>query len=212
MAEHSSDEEPLVSVVIPTYNSEKTIGRALASVFAQTYTPVEIIIADDCSTDNTVTAIENLQNSTIQIVRMESNGGPAKARNAGIDAAKGEYIAFLDSDDEWLPEKLAKQVEMLESNASLSIVGCRAETVDGAGSVLEVFPEDAPILGPDGWKGLLLSSWLSTICVMTRRDLLQDERFDETMQVAEDRDLWIRLARRGDVVCIQTWSRWLSAW
>lgn len=106
------DEKPKVSVIIPTYNREHLIGRAIQSVLNQTYRDFEIIVVDDGSTDNIGEVVKSFNDERIRYIRHEKNKGAAAARNTGIKAAKGEYIAFQDSDDEWLPEKLEKQMKV----------------------------------------------------------------------------------------------------
>ena len=101
---------PLISVVVPTFNRKKTISYCLNSVLTQTYNNLEVIVVDDCSTDNTVSIINNFPDPRLRCVVLEKNSGAQAARNRGIIEAKGEWIAFQDSDDEWLPEKLEKQV------------------------------------------------------------------------------------------------------
>ena len=101
---------PLISVVIPTFNRQKTISYCLTSVLAQTYNNLEVIVVDDCSTDNTVSIINNYPDPRLRCIVLEKNSGAQAARNRGIIEAKGDWIAFQDSDDEWLPEKLEKQV------------------------------------------------------------------------------------------------------
>lgn len=109
-------EKPLVSVVIPVYNREETIERAVNSVLNQTYSNIELIVVDDGSTDNSLNVIKQLKTDKMKIFEQNHLGANA-ARNLGISVAKGEYIAFQDSDDEWLPEKLEKQITyMLENN------------------------------------------------------------------------------------------------
>ena len=103
----------MVSVIIPTYNREKTILRAINSVLDQTYKEIELIIVDDGSIDNTRKIVESLNCQKIKYI-YQKNGGAAKARNTGIIAASGEYISFQDSDDYWYPEKLEKQLAELE--------------------------------------------------------------------------------------------------
>lgn len=106
---------PFVSVIIPTYNRANTIGYCLDSVANQTYKNIEIIVVDDCSTDGTVGIVKKYPDVRVRCIVLENNGGAQRARNRGIQEAKGEWIAFQDSDDEWMPEKLEKQVEVLSS-------------------------------------------------------------------------------------------------
>ena len=111
----------LVSVIMPTYNCAKFIEESVKSVIAQTVTDWEIQIVDDCSSDNTADVIDPYLKtySNIHYYRLSKNGGPAKARTEGIARASGKYIAFLDSDDIWSPDKLEKQIQFMESNKIL---------------------------------------------------------------------------------------------
>lgn len=105
---------PHVSVIIPVFNGEQTIKRALDSVFAQTFLNIEVIVVDDASSDNTAELVASYADDRLAIIRCPENQGAAAARNKGIEAAKGRWVAFLDSDDAWKPEKLSRQVELLE--------------------------------------------------------------------------------------------------
>jgi glycosyltransferase involved in cell wall biosynthesis len=109
-------DRPLISVVLPTYNREKYIKRAMDSVLRQTYENVELIIVDDKSTDNTIAVASAYRDERVKLIRHRENLGCSAARNTGIDAARGEYIAFQDSDDVWLPHKLEKQLRLLRSS------------------------------------------------------------------------------------------------
>lgn len=106
---------PLVSVVIPTYNGSKTIQRAIQSALNQTHSNIEIIVVDDCSTDNTSEVVKNIKSEKIILIRHEVNKNGSAARNTGIRSAEGKYIAFLDDDDEWLEQKVEKQLHYLNS-------------------------------------------------------------------------------------------------
>ena len=124
---------PKVSIVIPTYNSEKFIDRTIKSVLNQTFQNFELIIVDDCSVDNTRKMIREFQkqDDRIKLIALEKNSGaPAHPKNVGIKNAKGEYIAFLDHDDEWLPKKLERQIELFIKNEKLGFVSCNAFIVD----------------------------------------------------------------------------------
>jgi len=107
--------KPVVSIIIPTYNRAHFIGRAIRSVLNQTYTDFEVIVVDDASIDDTEEVVKNIKDPRIRYIRHETNKGGAAARNTGIKASKGELIAFQDSDDEWLPEKLEKQMKVFEN-------------------------------------------------------------------------------------------------
>jgi len=104
-----------VSIITPLYNSEKYIAEAIDSVLLQSYTDFEMIIIDDCSQDNSVKVVKRYHDKRIQLIRLEANNGAGIARNTGINAAKGRYIAFLDSDDLWLPNKLEKQINFMRT-------------------------------------------------------------------------------------------------
>ena len=114
---------PLVSVVIPVYNRETTVGRAAASVLNQSYTNLELIIVDDCSNDNSLQVIHEFQDKRIIVITSEQNSGANAARNKGILAAKGQYVAFQDSDDEWVKDKLKIQMQdMINRDLSASFL------------------------------------------------------------------------------------------
>lgn len=108
------NETPKVSVIIPTYNRSHTIERAITSILNQTLQDFEIIVVDDGSRDDTMGVLDRLPAARIRSLHHQHNLGPAAARNTGIGVARGEYVAFLDSDDEWLPEKLSEQVDQLQ--------------------------------------------------------------------------------------------------
>ncbi len=113
---NSKNYRSLVSIIMPSYNSSKTIEVSIDSVLAQSYSNWELLITDDSSSDNTVEIIESYKDPRIRLYRHDSNQGTGAARNNSIRIAKGEYIAFLDSDDLWLPEKLAKQISFMQTN------------------------------------------------------------------------------------------------
>lgn len=195
----SNTDGPTVSVVIPTHNSENSIRRCLDSIARQSYTNLEVIVVDDASRDSTVETVKAYSDIDVNLIAQTVNTGPAAARNAGIDAASGDYIAFMDSDDEWLPQKLERQVAALEANPRMAIVGCRACWLDAEGNVMSRFPETPPIVGAEGWKGLLMDSWLHTSAAVVRASLVGGQRFNPDLLVGEDRDFWIRMARQGEV-------------
>lgn len=111
--------EDLVSVVLPVYNRENTIKRAIDSVLVQTYANIELIIVDDASTDHTVDIIKSYEDDRINLICLRKRGGANKARNIGISNARGEFVAFQDSDDEWLSNKLAVQIAFMQAQGNL---------------------------------------------------------------------------------------------
>ena len=111
-----------VSIITPLYNSEKYITEAIDSVLEQSYTNFELIIIDDCSQDNSVKAVKSYSDVRIRLICLKANKGAGIARNKGIHEATGRYIAFLDSDDVWLPNKLEKQVQFLRKNSQKVIL------------------------------------------------------------------------------------------
>lgn len=108
----------LVSIITPTYNAERTIASCIESVIAQTYLDWEMLITDDCSQDSTVKIVEQYaaSDARIRLIRLEKNGGAGAARNRSITEAQGRYIAFLDADDRWMPNKLQRQVEFMQQH------------------------------------------------------------------------------------------------
>ena len=108
---------PIVSVIIPVYNRSSTIARSVESALAQTFQALEVIVVDDGSSDATRDRVESIQDERLRLIRHESNRGAAAARNTGMQASQAKYIAWLDSDDEWLPEKLQTQLDVLQHAA-----------------------------------------------------------------------------------------------
>ena len=130
----SSKANPLVSVIIPLYNQKQYIGRAIKSVLRQTYSPIEIIVVNDGSTDNPHEILISYLDK-IRIIT-QSNKGLAAARNAGFNIAKGKYIQFLDADDTILKNKIETQTNILENNNDLGLTACRTIWVDEEGKTL----------------------------------------------------------------------------
>lgn len=192
---------PLVSVIIPAHNACTTLVRALRSVVSQTYRPLEIVVVDDASVDGTGDIARNFAGLPIRLETLDQQSGAAAARNRGIAASSGEYIAFLDADDEWAPQKTAIQLAILMKDQSLSFVTCEADLVAPDGRFMCVInPNRARPHGPEAWKTLLRHPCVGTPCVMARRDLLQQiGGFNPTLWIGEDQDLWIRLALHGPV-------------
>jgi glycosyltransferase involved in cell wall biosynthesis len=180
-----SSTEPLVSVIVPVYEGERFLEAALASVSAQTYGHLETIVVDDGSSDRSAELAE--RRPGVRVLR-QRNGGVAAARNAGLERARGELLAFLDQDDEWLPQRLAKQVEHLRAHPDLAIVRARMEVALQNGTPRPPWLEASRLTEPQ--PGYAPSTWL------VRREAFElAGRFDTTFELACDSD-W--LARASD--------------
>jgi cellulose synthase/poly-beta-1,6-N-acetylglucosamine synthase-like glycosyltransferase len=197
---------PQVSVVIPAYNAASTIVRAIDSVLAQQGATLEIIIVDDGSSDRTVEVVQERIGALPQarLLRMKKNSGVSAARNTGIHAARGEFLAFLDADDEWLPGKLSSQLARIVDDPEVTLVSCNSRLLAPNGASLkEGHQNRRPVEGADAWKTLLTYNFIPTPTVLTRTELVRDcGGFDEAMAVGEDLDLWIKLAARGKVAVL----------
>ena len=189
--------EPKVSVVIPLYNKKGYIGQTVESVLAQTYSNFEVIVVDDGSTDGSELELEPYKQD-IQYI-WQDNLGPSQARNRGIQAAKGDLVAFLDADDRWFPEKLAEQVRFLANHPSLVWCGCNYQVVHAAsGNSHRAFevPSGPPSVVFDDWFAANRERlMILTSGVVVRRDVLADVGgFDDQFPAGQDFDLWIRIA------------------
>ncbi len=199
--------EVLVSVIIPAFNAADTIIRAIDSVRAQHATSLEIIIIDDGSSDTTTGVVmANIgAGENIQLLKMQKNSGVSAARNAGIRIAKGRFLAFLDADDIWLPEKLCKQIEAMEKDPSITLVSCNSQLIAESGLPVKVGHLNRPPMeGDEAWKTLLIYNFLPTPTVLTRTSLVKEiGGFDESLAVGEDLDLWIKLGLHGKIVVLK---------
>jgi glycosyltransferase involved in cell wall biosynthesis len=188
-------DESSVSVIIPAYNAERTIGRALDSVFAQTRLPDEVLVVDDGSPHSLATALRPF-GDRVRVLR-QPNGGAASARNRGIEQTHGRLIAFLDADDYWYPTKLERQCEILKRYPHVGLVGAwfheEQPGADGVDAILDKRFFDK-VLKVSGEQTFVVATqiWMGTVVV--RRESLADRRFVSGLEPAEDRDLWIRLA------------------
>lgn len=184
---------PVVSIIIPTRNRAAMLREAIESVRTQTYAAWELIVIDDGSTDETPQMMESLTrlDARIRFVRQVS-AGVSKARNAGIQQARGRYVAFLDDDDLFLPQKLAIQVAALECQPTLGFVYSQTEWVDRTGTRLSLHPT-TPV---GDLRGLFEACAIPLQTVVCRTELLEEVGgFDERLTIGEDYDLWLRLAR-----------------
>jgi glycosyltransferase involved in cell wall biosynthesis len=196
---------PLVSVVLPAFNAATFICQALESVMQQTYRHLEILVVDDASIDATAAVTTSLaqQDSRIRLLRRETNGGPAAARNAGLAEAEGIYTAFIDSDDEWAPNKLALQMAALAANPGAVLACCNARWVRNRAELGTIYDGCRVDSGPHAWKAMLEDMFVGTPCAVVRTAAARRLcGFDESLQVGEDQDFWLRLAFSGEVVAL----------
>lgn len=183
----------MISVVIPTYNRARLIERAVKSVLMQDYGNIEVIVVDDCSTDNTEDVVKHISGN-ITYIKLEKNSGACVARNIGIDSANGKYIAFQDSDDSWNASKLSEQVAALEENNS-DVVFCNHTIFrNGNQSKGTVFPQGCPE-GFITYEKLLWQSIASTQCILGKTEIFRKIKFDDTMPRFQDWDFILRLAQ-----------------
>lgn len=192
--------EPLVSAVIPVYNGSKYLREAIDGVLRQTYKPLELVIVDDGSTDDSPQIIASYQGRA-RVLR-QANQGVARARNAGIRAARGEWIAFLDQDDWWLPEKVAKQVELAGANGQVGLVHTDVEHYDDVSGryVARFNPNRSDLLVGRCYDRLLLGNAVFNCTVLVRKSVLDEVGgFNEGMpgNTVQDFDLWLRVAKRS---------------
>ncbi|MCH8850101.1 MAG: glycosyltransferase family 2 protein [Chloroflexi bacterium] len=190
---------PWVSVIIPTYDRVVMLRRAIASVLGQTFRDFELIVVDNGSRDGTEKMVRNIPDPRVRLVRRPRPEGPARARNAGIAVARGEWVAFLDNDDEWLPEKLERQMARMEqeSDPKTAIIYC-ALYPEEAGGERRL---SAEVALPEGdLTDILLRQdviMTPTVYVVKRSALTEIGGFAPAADSAEDVDCWMRLACRG---------------
>lgn len=189
-----------VSVVVPTYNRAATIFESIKSISVQTYRDFEIIVVDDGSTDNTKEVLASLCLRNEIRNFQQSNKGAAAARNKGIAEAQGEYIAFCDSDDLYVPEKLELQVKYLENHPECGLVYSDLMSFCGDQVVCpSYFAERRPY---EGWvfEKLVERNFITNVSVMVRRKCLEEVGgFNESLRTSEDYEMWLRFTRKFQV-------------
>lgn len=194
---------PTVSVIIPTYNRANLVGKAIKSVLSQTYQDFEIIVIDDGSTDNTEETVKSFNNFKIRYICHSDNRGISAARNTGIRASLGKYIALLDSDDEWLPEKLDKQVDVLQNKSSeVGVVCSWSYNIDEKGSYIS--KRCLPKKGGYIYEDLLSTNPISVPTVLIRKECFNRVGlFDDLLNTQQDWDMWIRISKYYRFVLIK---------
>lgn len=188
------------AVVIPTYNCALHLRRALYSVAAQTYQDIDVVVVDDGSTDGTEAYSTYMPSDWLMI--KQTHSGPAAARNRGIAASSSKYVAFLDADDIWLPEKLELQIELLERQPEVGLVCsyCSSIGSDGVGGGLV----RAPSLQPGNqFEYLLRDCFIFTPTVVVRRECLEEVGgFNGNLKTSEDFNLWLKITTRWQIAIV----------
>ncbi len=186
---------PLVTVVVPTYQRAAVLEQALRSALAQTYDRIEVLVEDDGSTDGTEAMVAKLADPRVRYAWAPNVGRPAHVRNRAIRNGRGELVAFLDSDDLWEREKLARQLDVLLASPELAGVSCNASWLP---------PRDRPLLPTKedlrpSFVELLASNVIVNSGAVVRREILDEVGlFDDELEDTEDYDLWLRILRRRD--------------
>jgi len=184
-----------ISVVIPTYNRYEVLKRALASVYAQTHKAKEVIVIDDGSTDNTSQIIKDFPDIKYFF---QNNAGVSSARNLGIQKARCEWIAFLDSDDEWHRDKLQEHLELHLNNPELQMSYTDEKWIRETREIK--IPKKYRKFGGDIFKECLSHCIIAPSATLIHRDLLDRVGlFDESLEVCEDYDLWLRVAMDNEI-------------
>jgi glycosyltransferase involved in cell wall biosynthesis len=195
---------PLISVVIPAYNRETTIGYCLETVLRQSYKSIEIIVVDDGSIDGTVAVVRSFSDQRIRLIETKARRGAQAARNAGITAAAAQWIAFQDSDDEWLPEKLEKQLVVLKAASfdARTLVHCSGIMID-EGTGMKIPVGDLPAKGDDAYR-LLLSTYgpMFQGMLVSKSALTSIGLLDEAVPSFQEWDTAIRLAKQCSFIYI----------
>jgi len=189
---------PTVSVIIPFHNRVKWVAEAVQSVLDQTYSNFEVILVDDGSTED-ITQCNFINDNRIRYIRQD-NRGPAVARNRGIDVALGRYVAFLDSDDLFLPTKLEIQIAHMEDHPNVPFSHTSYQRISKAGEPLEII--NSGRFTGKVYPEILLNCPIGTSTVMIHRDILGDMRFETSIRSGEDVILWIRIAKEYKIMGI----------
>ena len=198
---------PAVSIVLPTFNRLKFLRKAVDSIFEQSFLDWELIIADDGSDSETAAFLATLVNPPrVRLLRLQHTGNPSAARNAALREARGKYIAFLDSDDLWLPQKLERQLRAMAADPVRRWCYTALSRVDADGNLLPSEAARRRVLhgGAVLEKLLTLEIAVATPCVIAERALIQQAGgFDEEQKYFEEYDLWQRLSLISDVIALE---------
>lgn len=191
----------MISVIIPSYNRAGILPMAIDSVLGQTYRDIELILVDDGSTDGTEDLIRSIKDSRLRYIKLEKNGGACRARNTGIDAAKGEYLAFQDSDDRWHPDKLERQLRFLQETGA-DMVYCAMNRVSANGQNTQKVPREKIVneaSKSDRYKKLLEKNTMAMVGVLCKAECAREVRFDDALPRWQDWDWALRIFQLYEV-------------
>lgn len=191
----------LISVIIPCYNSEKTIKKTIESVLNQSFSDLELIVINDGSEDSTLEIISNFQDSRIKIFSFENSGGNI-SRNRGLKYAAGKFVSFLDADDIWTADKLANQLQALQENECVMVAYSWTDYIDENGEFL--LSGTHITVNGDVYEKLLVNNFLENGSnpLIRREAIIELGGFDESLNAAQDWDMWLRLACKFDFICV----------
>ncbi len=198
-----TESSPKVSIVIPTYKRSAILKRSLKSVLAQTFQNYEVLVVDDCSGDDSETVVKDFGDRRIRYLKHQTNKGGSAARNTGVREATGEYVAFLDSDDEWLPNKLEKQLALfsnIDESYCAVYTGFICVAADGVAGqkILRIHNGDV-------FNDLLVCNFMSTLSTLiVKREVLEKiSGLDERLKSCQDWDLYLRISKVCKVACCE---------
>lgn len=189
----------MISIIIPTYNRESTIKRSIDSILRQTYQDFEIIVVDDNSTDNTKKVVLDIKDKRVKYIKHEYNLGANAARNTGVENARGDIVAFQDSDDEWAENKLEKQLYYMELKDA-DIVSCCISKFEGKnrGKVIPGRKIDSKNIKTE----LLYGNFISGQTILGKKECFVEEKFDDTLPRLQEWELMIRLSQKYNIYFI----------
>ncbi len=189
---------PVLSIIMPLYNSERFIGQAIQSLLTQSFKEFELIIIDDASSDGSLDIVKEFKDGRIRILINEKNQGISFTRNKGLNVARGRFIAPFDSDDVAMPDKFAKQVRFLGSHPGYGMIGSWAQLIDHDGNFLKkrwklpAKPKAIPAI-------LLFRNYFCHSSIIMRREAIPIGGYDDRLQIGEDYKMWIEIARKWKV-------------
>src|ERR1700682_983363 len=195
---------PLVSVVMPVYNAEKYLQPAIESILNQSYSNQEIIIINDGSTDSSKNIILNFRDPRVRFFENPENWGIERTRNRGLEEAKGEYIAVLDSDDIAFPERIKIQVEFLEKNPEYGMCGSYFQIIDRNDKLVK--KARFPTNDKDARSNLILHNCFCHSTVMMRSKLAKDLKYRAGFDVIEDYILWYMISQRAKIINLPVYT------